>query len=125
MTTEGNVTSSTSSTHVSSSLLWLPYVTLAVVCISFLAVNFWCYHRRNRMRYRRKAEVLETRERVRERRVILNLVKAKYRTYLVENDVDDKRPLEAQLCLANPMHFNGRKTNAQFSPVNDDTKVDL
>lgn len=38
------------------------------------------------MRYRRKAEVLETRQRVRERRIILSIVKAKYRARIEDPD---------------------------------------
>ena len=68
------------------SLLWLPYVIIAFLFLCFLAVNFWCYHKKHRLKYLRKAEMLEARERIQERRLILKKLKSKY-----ANTLEDPR----------------------------------
>lgn len=78
MTPVVNVTADEHPGYTSVTFLWLPYVAIAIGFITFLFVNFWCYHRKYRERYRRKNDVRETRERMRERRRVLNLMKLRY-----------------------------------------------
>ncbi|KAL3854722.1 hypothetical protein ACJMK2_013984 [Sinanodonta woodiana] len=68
--------SGTSGGHIQ--FIWIPYVVIATACLVFLGVNFWCYHRKHRARYRRKADIMETRARVKERRLLLKALKARY-----------------------------------------------
>lgn len=58
--------------------LWLPHVLIAVGFVTFLVLNFLLYHRKNRERYQRKAEALETKQRMQERRRVLNIVRLRY-----------------------------------------------
>ena len=60
------------------SYVWLPYFAISVIFIGFLAMNFWCYHKKHKLKYQRKAEMIETRERIQERRMILKMLKSKY-----------------------------------------------
>ncbi|KAL4217438.1 hypothetical protein ACF0H5_023888 [Mactra antiquata] len=90
MTSYLNVTTTDSDNKTVSSLLWLPYVIITVVCLAGLIANFCCYHRKRRLKYLRKVEVMETRERVIERRMVLNLIKAKYRTCLIDEESWDR-----------------------------------
>ena len=62
------------------SYLWLPYFAIAIIFICFLAMNFWCYHKKHKLKYQRKAEVTEARERFQKRRFILKMLKSKYST---------------------------------------------
>jgi len=75
--TSGN-SSFTEESVQSVSLLWVPHVVIAVAFLSFLCVNFYCYHKKYRERYQRKIDVKETRARMRERRRVLNLVRLRY-----------------------------------------------
>lgn len=65
------------------SLLWLPYVTIAVVCMVALGINFWFYHRKRQLHHERKLEVQNMRDNVRERRFVLNIVQEKASSYLL------------------------------------------
>ncbi|VDI50013.1 Hypothetical predicted protein, partial [Mytilus galloprovincialis] len=58
--------------------LWLPHVLIAVGFVTFLVLNFLLHHRKNRERYQRKAEALETKQRMQERRRVLNIVRLRY-----------------------------------------------
>ena len=62
------------------SYLWLPYFAIAIIFICFLAMNFWCYHKKHKLKYQRKAEVTEARERFQKRRFILKMLKSKQST---------------------------------------------
>lgn len=53
-------------------------------------MNYVVIFRKRRLKYLRKVEVMETRERVIERRMVLNLIKAKYKTCLVDDVCGDK-----------------------------------
>lgn len=46
-------------------LLWLPYIILTVVFITFLAVNFWCYHKRRQEIWRRRIRHKQSSKRMR------------------------------------------------------------
>lgn len=59
-------------------LLWLPHVLIAFGFLTFLMINFWLYHRKHKERYQRKAEALETKQRMQERRRVLNIVRLRY-----------------------------------------------
>ena len=70
--------SSSEATATKVSLLWMPHALIAVSFLVFLGFNFWCYHKKYRERYQRKTETFEMKERLRERRRILNIVKLRY-----------------------------------------------
>ena len=59
-------------------LLWLPHALIAVGFLTFLAINFYLYHRKHRERYQRKAEAAETKQRMQERRRVLHIVRLRY-----------------------------------------------
>ncbi|VDI50012.1 Ras-specific guanine nucleotide-releasing factor 1 [Mytilus galloprovincialis] len=54
------------------------FVRQAVGFVTFLVLNFLLHHRKNRERYQRKAEALETKQRMQERRRVLNIVRLRY-----------------------------------------------
>ncbi|GFO05304.1 hypothetical protein PoB_003180900 [Plakobranchus ocellatus] len=62
--------------------LWIPYVVIGVSCVLFLAVHFWCYHKRNRIRYLRKREESRVKNGLFERRRITTLMVARYQSEL-------------------------------------------
>ncbi|CAG5119995.1 unnamed protein product [Candidula unifasciata] len=68
----------------SSPELWIPYVLIGVSCVTFLAVHFWCYHKRNRERYLRKRDETRVKSGLLERRRITTLMLAKYQSDLGE-----------------------------------------
>lgn len=78
MTTVSNITTTNDGDDNKLSLLWLPHVLIAVGFLSFLGINFWLYHRKNKEKYRRKAEAVEARNRMQERRRVLNIVRMRY-----------------------------------------------
>lgn len=57
------------------SLLWVPHVAIAVSFLTFLAINFYCYHMKYRQRYQRHSDKFQVKARLKERRRILNIVK--------------------------------------------------
>ncbi|XP_055884221.1 uncharacterized protein LOC106059835 isoform X2 [Biomphalaria glabrata] len=62
--------------------LWIPYVMIGVSCVTFLAVHFYCYHKRNRERYLRKRDEKRVKSGLLERRRITTLMVARYQSNL-------------------------------------------
>lgn len=69
--------------------VWIPHAAIALVFITFLATDFYFYHKRNRQRYRRKRDEYQTREQMLERRHVLQRVKLRY---MHMDDDDDYGP---------------------------------
>ena len=65
-------------TSVPVSLIWMPYVLIAVTFITFPGVNFWRYHKRNRRKYLRKPEENRLKEGLHERRRIVALTRSHF-----------------------------------------------
>ena len=70
-----NITALLETNPSTISILWVPHVAIAVSFLSFLALNFYCYHMKYKQRYQRKSDESEITARLKERRRVLNLVK--------------------------------------------------
>ncbi|XP_076461781.1 uncharacterized protein LOC143294232 [Babylonia areolata] len=86
-TTPGNVTSVSSPNPSSQvSLLWIPYVLIALVFIVFLGANFWCYHKKHRERYLRKRDEKRVKDGLHERRRITALMRSHFQSAFMSKD---------------------------------------
>ena len=89
MSTPSNVTSASSDSTAHVSLLWIPYVLIALVFIVFLGANFWCYHKKNRERYLRKRDEKRVKDGLHERRRITALMRSHFQTaFMAKNNED-------------------------------------
>ncbi|XP_005105532.1 uncharacterized protein LOC101863459 [Aplysia californica] len=76
-----------------SAELWIPYVMIGVSCVTFLAVHFYCYHKRNRERYLRKREEKRVKSGLMERRRITTLMVARYQSELGIGKSESDQPV--------------------------------
>ena len=89
MSTPGNVTSASSGSPAHASLLWIPYVLIALVFIVFLGANFWCYHKKHRERYLRKRDEKRVKDGLHERRRITALMRSHFQSAFMSKSNDD------------------------------------
>ena len=78
--TVATTTTATVATPASTwtSLLWVPYVLIAVLFVGFLGANFWCYHRKHRERYLRQRDEKRVKDGLHERRRITALMRSRF-----------------------------------------------
>ncbi|BFZ16602.1 hypothetical protein BsWGS_19642 [Bradybaena similaris] len=62
--------------------LWAPYLLIGAGCLTFLAAHFWCYHKRNQVRYLRQREEKQLKSGLMERRRVATLILARYQADL-------------------------------------------
>lgn len=81
-----NTSGTTGSSH--ASMLWIPYVLIALVFIVFLGANFWCYHKKHRERYLRKRDEKRVKDGLHERRRITALMRSHFQSAFMSKNSD-------------------------------------
>ncbi|KAL8591910.1 hypothetical protein ACOMHN_039963 [Nucella lapillus] len=127
MSTPGNISTSLSSpppsTSAHMSLLWIPYVLIALVFIVFLGANFWCYHKKHRERYLRKRDEKRVKDGLHERRRITALMRSHFQpAFMSKNNIQEFVDGEDNVSVAESASSVSVR-NSGFSTAEGDSKL--